>query len=1020
MANVGSLAISVGADLSGFNAAMGDLNGKLKAAESQASSSWSGFEALAGRLTNVGTTLTAAITAPLVGIGAVAAKSFGEFESALNRVSALGEITGADLDKLKVQAIDLGAKTQFSATQAAEGMAELAAAGFKTTEVMSAVPAVMDLAAAGEISVGRSAEIAANLMGGFGIEAGDVGKAVDVMAKAAASGSLNINDLANTFKYVGPIAKAAGVSFEEVAAATTLLSNAGIKGEQAGTGLRGAIASLLDPSKEAAGALERLGIETTTADGKLRPFSQIIGELGAKGATTKDIFTIFGRETASAMQALISAGGPALQKMTAELQSSDGAAKAMAETMNKGFSGAMERMKGSIETAGIALGEALAPTIIQVAGLIEEGANKLAEFAKWFNDLPEPVKTTAIAIAGLAAALGPLLIVAGQVATAIISIQGALALAGPAVSGFVGAVGSSVAAFAPWVAAIGAATVAVYKLWEAFDGWQKAKANLDDAETRGADALNKLENRLRDNGYAVDALKKEYNDGRLSLTEYQKELQRLGKDLGDKQKTTEKATAATNKATKAEKDVAAAVAKVQAAVEKTTRAHKDYSVEVSQAAEKSETLTKKNEVLARMAELLEDRHKKAVDWVARYKLGLIDAANAVPQLIEINHQLATSVEQVGDSMGVVKGLSDGFQREMRLAFETPAPVASDTATKVGTSVEGIKTKLGEIPTKAKGIWEEFNTGLSGSLGKSATIWDDWSGGVKTKLGTFGTSITDALWKDPLSFGSEGLKKIGELGEAFVRDFANVIIRSGQELITGVISDLLGGKGFGGLIDRVKELGSSIAGVFGAGASAAGNAGGAAAGGAGSAGGGGIPGGGGAGGAAAGGLASTVSAIANVGSLISGVIGNFQNARQEGTLNAIEHNTRYSMMYLGERGDGGILARLYDISDTLKFGTIVQVLEQIRNYTMDNLPSMSEALSDINTRMDFAVRRLDQIGNDVLYGSHADQQQTSLLAEIRDAVRQGPKANVTVNVSGAASPQATADAIAATLRTQFAF
>jgi hypothetical protein len=136
MASLGNLLISIGADLTAFNAAMGDLDGRLSEAEKSASNSWSGFEALAGRLKDVGSTLTAAITVPLVGIGAASATAFAGFEASLNKVAALADgITKEQLAKLHDQAIKLGADTQFSAKQAADGMAELAAAGYNATQV---------------------------------------------------------------------------------------------------------------------------------------------------------------------------------------------------------------------------------------------------------------------------------------------------------------------------------------------------------------------------------------------------------------------------------------------------------------------------------------------------------------------------------------------------------------------------------------------------------------------------------------------------------------------------------------------------------------------------------------------------------------------------------------------------------------------------------------------------------------------------------------------------------------------
>ena len=249
MASLGDLMVRVGANVDGYMTAMDTVVSKASTTVDQVESRFAKFETVGMSLAKIGAGLTGAVTLPILGIGSAAISAFGDFESSINRASAVGDIYGANLEKLKQQALDLGAKTQFSAKQAADGMAELAASGFNTTQIMAAMPAVLNLAASGQMEVGRAAEIASNLMAGFKIPAEDVGKAVDIMAKAAASGSLNVNDMASTFRYVGPVAQAAGLSLTEVAAATTLLSNAGIKGEQAGTTLRLSLIHISEPTR---------------------------------------------------------------------------------------------------------------------------------------------------------------------------------------------------------------------------------------------------------------------------------------------------------------------------------------------------------------------------------------------------------------------------------------------------------------------------------------------------------------------------------------------------------------------------------------------------------------------------------------------------------------------------------------------------------------------------------------------------------------------------------------------------
>jgi TP901 family phage tail tape measure protein len=429
--------------LTEMKAALASIPKEFQMASDKATKAWRPMETLGSSLLSAGSAFLP-LTAAIGGFGAASTSAFKGFEQGINRVSALGEITGKSLEELKAQAVDLGAKTQFSAKQAADGMGELAAAGFKANDIMAAMPGVLDLAASGQISVGEAAETTAAIMGGFGISAQGIGHAVDVMAKAAASGALGISDLGLSMKYVGPVSLAAGLSFEETAAAVTLLSNSGIKAEQAGTSLRQSISRLIDPPKAAAEALERLGISVTDGTGKMRPFADIIADLGAKGATTKDIFAIFGDTAASSMQALVNKGAPALRAMTAELQNSDGAAKQMAGTLNSGLTGAWEQAMGAIETAGIAMGQLLAPAIIGIAGLVQDAAGKVAEFAQWFGTLPEPIQMTVIAVTAMAAAIGPMLLLAGSFASAIASLGAAFQLLGPIIPG----VGAALSGFA--------------------------------------------------------------------------------------------------------------------------------------------------------------------------------------------------------------------------------------------------------------------------------------------------------------------------------------------------------------------------------------------------------------------------------------------------------------------------------------------------------------------------------------------------------------------------------------------
>src|SRR5262249_2265197 len=197
----------------------------------------------------------------------------------------------------------------------------------------------------------------------------------------------------------------------------------GREATQAGTDLRGIIASLSDPSKDAQKALDRLGVTATNADGSLKPLNQTFAQLKASGATTTDMFKIFGREGASAASILKDQAGPELAKFETMMLNAGGAAKNMADTLNKGLNFQIEQLKGSVETAAIALGTALMPTINKV---IEAGTNFVNNFIlpaiNAFGNLPGPVQTIIIALGGLLAAAGPVLLVMGSLITAFTTV----------------------------------------------------------------------------------------------------------------------------------------------------------------------------------------------------------------------------------------------------------------------------------------------------------------------------------------------------------------------------------------------------------------------------------------------------------------------------------------------------------------------------------------------------------------------------------------------------------------------
>ncbi|MVB11184.1 Phage-related minor tail protein [Caprobacter fermentans] len=354
--------------------------------------------------------------AAIGGIAVVAGKTGADFEAQMSRVKAISGATGQEFDDLNKQAVQLGADTAYSATEAAQGMENLASAGFSTSEIMEAMPGMLDLAASSGEDLAASSDIAASTLRGFGLAASDAGHVADVLAKNAAQTNAAVADTGDAMKYIAPVAQNAGWSLESVTAAIGEMADAGIKGEQAGTTLRGALTNLMNPSKEQAAAMKEIGFSAYDANGKMKSLSEIIKELGEKtsGLTNEQkdntIATIMGTNSLSGMQVLLKDGSKNLDTLTSSLKNSDGAADEMAKTMQGNLKGAVEQLGGAAESAGIAFYEKFAGSATDaVSGL----ADKVAELAKNLASgaLDQKLSAIATAAAAMAAAVAAMNIV---------------------------------------------------------------------------------------------------------------------------------------------------------------------------------------------------------------------------------------------------------------------------------------------------------------------------------------------------------------------------------------------------------------------------------------------------------------------------------------------------------------------------------------------------------------------------------------------------------------------------------
>lgn len=405
---------------------------------------------------NLGSTLTGAITTPLVGIGVAAMTTFGNFEQQMNRVKAISGATGGQFDQLKQRAVELGASSVFSASEVAQAMENMASAGMNVNDIYSASAGVMDLAAVSGRDMGLAAEAVASAMNQFGIAGENATHVADVYAKAAADTNAETVDMAEAMKYAGPVMSSLNSSFEETAAAIGIMSNAGIKGSQAGTTLRTAMQRLAAPTDVAAKLMESLGISAYNSEGQMKPISELLPHLQERLSGLSEeqrnnaLNTLFGKESLSGMLALLDSAGPEFDGVVSGLQNSNGAAKEMADTMNSGLSGSIENLKGKLETAAITVSERFAP-------YIEKIADKVGELTEWFTNLSEEQQDQIIKWGLVAAAAGPALVVFGKIAGALGTTFKALGTVSSGIGKLVGKVAPLITNFAGMeTAAVGA------------------------------------------------------------------------------------------------------------------------------------------------------------------------------------------------------------------------------------------------------------------------------------------------------------------------------------------------------------------------------------------------------------------------------------------------------------------------------------------------------------------------------------------------------------------------------------
>ena len=419
------MAMSVGTAVGYLDLDTSKFQNGLKTAAQQLSGFTDSTQSVGNRVTSlgeglktVGQNMTKYISVPLIGIGTASVATAANFEKSMSNVAALSGATGKDLEDLTNIAKEMGATTQFSASEAADALGYMALAGWKTEESMSALPGILDLAAASNMGLAEASDMVTDYLSAFQQEADQAGRMADVLAYAQANSNTTTQALGEAFKNCAVNANSFGLDIEQTTALLGKLGDQGLKGSEAGTALNAVFRDMSSKMKDGAIAIGDTNVKITDANGNFKSMAEIVGAVqkATDGLSDSEkmvaLQSTFTADSIKAMSILMNTGSDSITEFTNELYNSKGAASEMAGVMNDNLSGQLTALKSALEGAAISIGNALLPVIKTLVSFIQNLVN-------WFNGLNPTIQTTIVAIGGIVAAIGPVLIIIGQMSTGL-------------------------------------------------------------------------------------------------------------------------------------------------------------------------------------------------------------------------------------------------------------------------------------------------------------------------------------------------------------------------------------------------------------------------------------------------------------------------------------------------------------------------------------------------------------------------------------------------------------------------
>lgn len=523
------------AQVSGYLSGMEQASSSTKKTASEAAKLEAQLQKQHAAMTTLGTGLLAFGAVAAAGV-AIAVAKYTEFDKQMSAVQAATHETADNMNLLRDAAIDAGASTAFSATEAAQAIEELSKAGVSTKDILGGgLAGALDLAAAGGLEVGQAAEIAATAMTQFNQEGSKVPHIADLLAAGAGKAQGSVDDLSQALNQGGLVASQAGFSIEETTGALSAFAAAGLIGSDAGTSLKTAILALQNPSAKSAATMKQYGLEVYNADGSMKSFSEIAGVLqGGLGGLSDEqrnaaLATIFGNDAVRAANVLYANGADGINGWTDKVNDAGYAAETAAIKQDN-LAGDLEKLGGAFDTLLIKTGSA-------ADGPLRAVVQSVTDLVDAFSDAPQIVQSGALAFGAITAAValtgGAILVAVPKVYELKVALDVLSTSSMPGVAsaagGLTSAVGKSGAALkataafltGPWGVALVAATVGAKLLTDYLESLKASTEDFQNAIATGASAKDLFD--LADQGRLVSYL----DDATKSADQFQSKLEKI-------------------------------------------------------------------------------------------------------------------------------------------------------------------------------------------------------------------------------------------------------------------------------------------------------------------------------------------------------------------------------------------------------------------------------------------------------------------------------------------------------------